>query len=107
MSYGVFAWRRTLRVYPAFLAAFAASLLFAWRSETWQPPDVPRLLANLLFLNGWPALQVVPFNIVTWSLFYEMTFLPRIPRRGAPRAARTTDRRLGAAGGGHRGGQWR
>ena len=86
---GVFAWRRTLRVYPAFLVAFAASLLFAWCSETWQPPDVPRLLANLLFLNGWPALQVVPFNIVTWSLFYEMTFYLAFPAVALLALART------------------
>ena len=66
LSYAAFAWRRTLRVYPAFLVAFAASLGFAWASQTWQPPDLPRLAANLLFLNGWPALHVDAFNIVTW-----------------------------------------
>ena len=32
-----------------------------------------------LFLNGWPPLRVVPFNIVTWSLFYEMTFYLAFP----------------------------
>ena len=39
LSYRAFVWRRALRVYPAFLLAFAASLVFAFASETWQPPD--------------------------------------------------------------------
>ena len=79
LSYRAFAGRRALRVYPAFLAAFVVSLAFAYASKTWQPPDTTRLLANLLFLNGLPALHVVPFNIVTWSLFYEMTFYLAFP----------------------------
>jgi peptidoglycan/LPS O-acetylase OafA/YrhL len=74
MRYPTFAWRRTLRIYPAFLLAFAGSLVFAYASDTWQPPDMPRLVANLLFLNGAPGAAVTAFNIVTWSLFYEMTF---------------------------------
>ena len=74
MSYATFALRRTLRIYPAFLLAFVASLAFAWHSGTWQPPDFGRLIGNLLFINGAPASGVAPFNIVTWSLFYEMTF---------------------------------
>ncbi|MFO1414690.1 MAG: acyltransferase [Burkholderiales bacterium] len=79
MSYADFAWRRTLRIYPAFLVSFAASLLFAWRDGTWTPPDWPRVVGNLLFLNGVEGLHVAPFNIVTWSLFYEMTFYLAFP----------------------------
>ena len=79
LSYAAFAWRRTLRIYPAFLLAFAASLALAWHSQTWTPPDVPRLVGNLLFLNGVEALHVEAFNIVTWSLFYEMTFYLAFP----------------------------
>ena len=79
MRYGRFAWRRTLRIYPAFVVAFAASLLFAYASGTWTPPDWPRVAGNLLFLNGAPASGVAPFNIVTWSLFYEMTFYLAFP----------------------------
>jgi exopolysaccharide production protein ExoZ len=79
LTYATFAWRRTVRIYPAFLVAFAASLLFAWSSGTWSPPDVPRLIGNLLFLNAVAPLHVVPFNIVTWSLFYEMTFYLAFP----------------------------
>ena len=93
LPYGAFAWRRTLRIYPAFLLAFAASLAFALASGTWTPPDLPRVLGNLLFLNGWPSAQVVPFNTVTWSLFYEMSFYLVFPvvawagtRAGAPLA---------------------
>jgi exopolysaccharide production protein ExoZ len=79
MRYKTFAWRRTLRIYPAFLLAFAGSLVFAYASGTWPPPDAPRLIANLLFLNGAPAGNVEAFNIVTWSLFYEMTFYLAFP----------------------------
>jgi exopolysaccharide production protein ExoZ len=73
-GYAAFVARRTMRIYPAFLLAFAGSLLFAYHSATWQPPDWPRIGANLLFLNGLPSLSVDPFNIVTWSLFYEAVF---------------------------------
>jgi exopolysaccharide production protein ExoZ len=79
LAYRSFAWRRTLRVYPAFFLSFLGSLAFAYGSGTWSPPDVPRLVGNLLFLNGWPAWHIVPFNIVTWSLFYEMTFYLAFP----------------------------
>ena len=79
MPYARFAWRRTLRIYPAFLIAFVASLVFARASGTWTPPDWPRVLGNLLFLNGAPASPVAPFNVVTWSLFYEMTFYLAFP----------------------------
>ena len=91
MSYARFARRRTLRIYPAFLLAFAASLLFAWHSGTWSPPELARVAGNLLFLNGAPGSPVVAFNIVTWSLFYEMTFYLAFPiamlAAGAQRAA--------------------
>ena len=79
MDYAAFAWRRTLRIYPAFLLAFAGSLVFAYASGTWDPPDLPRLAANLLFLNGAPGSHVAAFNIVTWSLFYEMSFYVVFP----------------------------
>jgi exopolysaccharide production protein ExoZ len=77
--YAHFAWRRALRVYPAFLVSFAASLVFAYASGTWTPPDWARVLGNLLFLNGAPGTGVAPFNVVTWSLFYEMTFYLALP----------------------------
>ena len=50
-----FAWRRTLRIYPAFLLAFAARSPSRYASGTWTPPDWPRLVGNLLLLNGAPA----------------------------------------------------
>lgn len=74
-----FLWRRTLRIYPAFLLAFVGSLVFARASGTWTPPDWPRLLGNLVFANGWPQAQVGALNIVTWSLFYEFTFYLAFP----------------------------
>jgi peptidoglycan/LPS O-acetylase OafA/YrhL len=89
VDYATFAWRRTLRIYPAFLVAFAGSLAFAYTSGTWQPPDVGRLVANVFFLNGAPGLEVTAFNIVTWSLFYEMTFYLAFPALAL--LARATD----------------
>jgi len=79
LRYRDFAWRRTLRVYPAFLVSFALSLMFAWHSGLWTPPDVAGPLGNLFFLNGWPGSTVRAFNTVTWSLFYEMTFYLAFP----------------------------
>lgn len=79
LAYRTFVARRTLRIYPAFLLAFVASLLFAYGSDNWQPPDWPRVAGNLLFLNGLPDSPVMPFNTVTWSLFYEMAFYLAFP----------------------------
>jgi peptidoglycan/LPS O-acetylase OafA/YrhL len=79
LSYARFAWRRTLRIYPAFLLSFVGSLLFVRFTGAHDPLDAPRLLGNLLFLNGAPATGVAPLNIVTWSLFYEMTFYLAFP----------------------------
>ncbi len=79
LGYASFAWRRTLRVYPAFLLAFVASLVFAYQSRIWTPPDAAAVLGNLLFLNGWPYSSVRAFNTVTWSLFYEMSFYLAFP----------------------------
>ena len=79
LAYRTFVRRRTLRIYPAFLLAFGASLLFAYASSNWQPPDWPRVAGNLLFLNGLPDSPVMPFNTVTWSLFYEMVFYLTFP----------------------------
>ncbi len=74
LRYARFAWRRTLRIYPAFLLSFVASLFFVRFTGEQVALDAPRLLGNLVFLNGAPAAGVVPLNIVTWSLLYEMTF---------------------------------
>ncbi len=79
LSYARFAWRRTLRIYPAFLLSFVASMLFVRFTGPMIALDAPRLVGNLLFLNGAPATGVVPLNIVTWSLFYEMTFYLAFP----------------------------
>ena len=101
LPYATFAWRRTLRIYPAFLLSFAGSLAFAYASGTWVPPDGPRAArATLLFLNGAPGSGVVPFNIVTWSLFYEMTFylaFPALALAGARRGAARRRSRCGRA----------
>jgi peptidoglycan/LPS O-acetylase OafA/YrhL len=64
--------KRALRIYPAFLI----SLLFgAWGfcRYGYVPFYLRDFALNLLFLNGspWP---VMPYNYVTWSLFYEFLF---------------------------------
>ncbi len=87
LPYATFAWRRTVRIYPAFLASFAASLAFAYASGTWAPPEAWRVVANALFLNGAPGSRVVAFNVVTWSLFYEMTFYLAFPAFAAVAAS--------------------
>jgi exopolysaccharide production protein ExoZ len=73
-GYREFVLRRTLRIYPAFLLSFAAAIGVALYFGSWHPPEMGRVLANLFLVNGLSALQVVPFNPVTWSLFYEMVF---------------------------------
>jgi exopolysaccharide production protein ExoZ len=100
LRYRTFVRRRTLRIYPAFLLAFAASLLFAYGSDNWHPPDWPRVAGNLLFLNGLPDSPVMPFNTVTWSLFYEMAFYLAFPwlLLGAMRIVPGHARWLAAAG---------
>jgi len=79
LTAAAFAKRRMLRIYPAFLVAFVASLGFAYASGTWTPPDLPRIAGNLVFLNGWPPARVAAFNVVTWSLLYEAVFYLAFP----------------------------
>lgn len=76
---GAFVMRRALRIYPAFLVAFAASLAFAHVQGSFTSPDLARIAGNLVFLNGWPPAGVDAFNVVTWSLFYESTFYLAFP----------------------------
>jgi len=59
--------------------ASTVSSRWATACGTWMPPEWTRVLGNLVFLNGAPASSVAPFNIVTWSLFYEMTFYLAFP----------------------------
>jgi exopolysaccharide production protein ExoZ len=79
-SYPTFIRNRMLRIYPAFLLALVicGALVFFLHilSPGWR--DV---VANMLFLNGVPALGVpgIVFNNVTWSLFYEMVFYLSLP----------------------------
>jgi len=79
LGYGEFALRRTVRIYPAFLLSFAAAIAIAQWFGAWHPPETAHVAANLFFLNGLPSLHVVPFNPVTWSLFYEMAFYLLFP----------------------------
>ena len=79
LAYGEFVWRRTIRIYPAFLLSFVVSLAFAYAWDIWHPPEIARVIGNLLMLNGLPGSGIAPFNAVTWSLFYELTFYLAFP----------------------------
>jgi peptidoglycan/LPS O-acetylase OafA/YrhL len=76
--YGAFLKNRFLRIYPAFfisliVCAAADVLLFQW---PWKPWD---FIKDLFFLNAISALNVTPYNHVSWSLGYEFAFYAVIP----------------------------
>jgi len=69
-----FMTRRLLRIYPAFLVSLVlACALAVWIQGStvlgWRT-----IAGNLLFLNGWFALNVHAYNNVSWSLFFEFIF---------------------------------
>jgi peptidoglycan/LPS O-acetylase OafA/YrhL len=80
-GFGEFMARRIRRIYPAFLAVFAAYcvLSFVFPKESSIPPDAPfsYLLANLLLLPG--LFPIKPMITVAWSLSYEMFFYLVLP----------------------------
>lgn len=79
-AYLDFVRNRLVRIYPAFLVAFAACLLVGLALRL-PPPSWRDVALNLVFLNGYPPLgvNVIIFNNVTWSLFYEMAFYLTFP----------------------------
>ena len=94
LPYATFAWRRTLRIYPAFLLSFAASLAFAYASR--HVGAAGRAAARRRTRCSSTARRdrgIVPFNIVTWSLFYEMTFYFAFPRSRSRRCRGAARRR--------------
>jgi exopolysaccharide production protein ExoZ len=87
-DYAEFALQRFLRVYPAFLASLAVWASIRIGAQHWYALDGRQLLGNLLFLNAVPALGVMPYNTVTWSLFFEFVFylsFPLVLSIGRPR----------------------
>lgn len=78
-GYWRFIFRRFQRIYPA---AFIAICFWAWFRtgfQEWYEFDQLNFLANLLFLNAVPNLNILPYNIVTWSIFYEAFFYISFP----------------------------
>jgi peptidoglycan/LPS O-acetylase OafA/YrhL len=76
-SIGSFLARRAVRLYPAFLCAFALSVLLNFAGPANRIPARPLdatlyLLANLAFLPG--LFPVQPLLTVAWSLSYEAFF---------------------------------
>jgi exopolysaccharide production protein ExoZ len=78
--YFSFVRNRLLRIYPAFLLALVICGAMSYFLHI-SIPGWREVAANLLFLNGVPALGVrgIVFNNVTWSLFYEMVFYLSLP----------------------------
>ena len=76
---GLFLSHRLMRIYPA---ALIALLIWAYMRivvQNWFPFDLSQFLGNLLFLNALPSLDIKPYAIVTWSLFYELLFYLTFP----------------------------
>jgi exopolysaccharide production protein ExoZ len=73
-KYGAFLRQRIIRVYPAFVLSLAIWAVIRIGIQQWYGLDAAQLIGNLLFLNAVPSLNVVPYSMVTWSLFYEFLF---------------------------------
>jgi peptidoglycan/LPS O-acetylase OafA/YrhL len=80
---------RLLRIYPAAIASLAIWAFTRIAIQGWYDWDIQQFVGNLLFLNAVPATGVVPYNTVTWSLFFELLFYAIFPliRFGRDRSA--------------------
>lgn len=78
-EYGRFVMLRFARIYPAFLVSSAVWIYVRIGVQHWYALDARQLAGNLLFLNAVPGLGVVPYNTVTWSLFFEFVFYLSFP----------------------------
>ena len=69
---------RFARIYPAFLLSLL--LVIAYRMSTHKFVfDPVQFAGNLAFLNGFPELNVIPYNTPTWSLAFEFLFYLLFP----------------------------
>jgi peptidoglycan/LPS O-acetylase OafA/YrhL len=80
-SFGPYALRRSVRIFPASILALLTCVALGVVTLGWPMPSPGTVMANVIFLNGAPGLAVTPlvFNNVTWSLFYEMVFYLTLP----------------------------
>ena len=79
---GEYAWRRAVRILPAYYVQIAILLLLGAlgiaSSWAWNSPSLPRVLAHLLFyVDAWPTIQpqVPPW----WTLPVEVGFYVLLP----------------------------
>lgn len=71
-SYWRFIASRFKRIYPAFLVSYIAAVSLAFYfGMSWRPYDA---LTGLVFLNAIPALGVIPYHYVSWSIGFEFFF---------------------------------
>jgi exopolysaccharide production protein ExoZ len=76
---GQFLVHRMLRIYPAALIALLIWSYIRIVVQTWYQFDLTQFIGNLLFLNALPSLDIKPYAIVTWSLFFEFVFYLTFP----------------------------
>jgi len=60
--------RRIIRLYPIYLIALVISIVPGYKSITW-----PQLCGHLVFVQGF-WVEVIPSNVVLWSLSYEFAY---------------------------------
>lgn len=77
-SYVGFVLARIKRIYPAFFVSLLITTLIVVQVFGW-PWKTTDFLGNLFFLNSFPALGVMSYNHVSWSLGYEFAFYLVIP----------------------------
>jgi exopolysaccharide production protein ExoZ len=78
-SYGRFMGRRWLRIYPAFFVSLLVCVvLYCWVFHFLRF-NFKTFIANALILYGCPYPSISPYNYVTWSLFWEMSFYVIFP----------------------------
>ena len=70
---------RLMRIYPAALLALLAWAYLRIDIQGWYSFDVQQFTGNLLFLNALPQLDIKPYAMITWSLFYELLFYMTFP----------------------------
>jgi len=76
--YRKFIGNRILRIYPAFVLSLMliVGVLAAQKGFKF---DGIQFIGNLLFLNGFPGLGIVPYNQPTWSLAFEFVYYLLLP----------------------------
>lgn len=76
--FGLFFWRRILRIYPVLIIS---TFVYVGFNEYIGAADysVRTIIANLFLLNGIPGLNIEAINTPTWSLFFEFAFYASFP----------------------------